>query len=493
MEKYDVYQQISQRTGGNIQIGVVGPVRTGKSTLIKRFMDLLVMPGMASSWHKQRVTDTLPQSAAGRTIMTTQVQFVPSEAVDVSLSDGVTCSVQLIDCVGYMVDGAMGHIEDGVPRMVRTPWFDEEVSFEVAAETGTRKVIREHATIGLVVTTDGSITEIPRENYRAAEERVISELKELGKPFAVVLNSTHPDADATMALRDSLYEKYDVPVLALDVLHMREAEIEDLLAQVLYEFPVRRMSIDVPRWIRRLPRNHWLWLLLLGLLAQGGRNMVRLRDYQDVLAAFGEAEELDGLRIWAIHPENGTIEAKVEAPTRLYYRVLSEECGCEISDESQLMAIMSELTHAKREYDRMSGALAQVKLTGYGVVPPSLDDLELEEPQLVRRGGQFGVRLRARAPSWHIMQVDIDTEVSPVVGTERQGADMVDYLMKEFEENPASIWKTEFFGKSLQDLVGEGLNQKLHAMPSGAQAKLRNTLSRIVNHGGSGGLLIVFL
>lgn len=493
MEKYDVYKQISQRTGGNIEIGVVGPVRTGKSTLIKRFMDLLVMPGMPADWRKERVVDTLPQSAAGRTIMTTQVQFVPSDAVDVSLSEGVTCRVQMVDCVGYMVDGAMGHVEDGHPRMVRTPWFDEEVPFEVAAETGTRRVIREHATIGLVVTTDGSITEIPRENYRAAEERVVNELKELGKPFVVVLNSTHPEADATVELRDALSEKYDVPVLAIDVLHMRGEEIEDLLAQVLYEFPVRRMSIDVPRWMRRLPRDHWLWLLLLALLARGGRNMVRLRDYQDVLAAFGEADELEGLRIWAIHPENGTIEARVEAPTALYYRVLSEECGCEVADESQLLAMMRELVHAKKEYDRMADALGQVKRTGYGVVTPVLSEMELEEPQLVRRGGQFGVRLRAKAPSWHIIRVDIDTEVSPVVGTERQGEDMVDYLMKEFEDDPRSIWNTEFFGKSLQDLVGEGMNQKLHAMPANAQNKLRNTLTRIVNHAGSGGLLVVFL
>lgn len=493
MEKYDVYQQIAQRTGGNIYIGVVGPVRTGKSTLIKRFVDLMVLPSLSTDWRRDQITDALPQSAAGRTIMTTQVQFVPTEAVTVNLSDNVTCGVRLVDCVGYMVDGALGYEEEGRPRMVRTPWFEDEVSFEVAAEVGTQKVIREHATIGLVVTTDGSITEIPRENYVKAEERVVRELKEIGKPFVIVLNSTHPDSADTLALREKLSEKYDVPVLAMDVLHLREAEIEELLTQVLYEFPVRQMSIDVPRWIRILPRDHWLWLLLLLTLRRSGSNMVRLRDYQNVLTAFGEAEEFEGLRIWAIHPENGTIEAKVEVPSSLYYRVLSDECGCNVEDESQLLAMMHDLVHAKREYDRVAQALEQVKAVGYGIVEPRLEDMELEEPELVRRGGQFGVRLRAKASSWHIMRVDMDTEVTPVVGSEQQGESLVQSLSRDFESNPDSIWKTEFFGKSLQTLVGEGIRQKIHSVPDEIHDKLRGTVARIVNSGSSGGLLVVLL
>ena len=492
MEQYDVYQQIAERTDGDIHIGVVGPVRTGKSTLIRRFMDLLVLPGLDASWHKERINDELPLSAAGRTIMTTQVQFVPGEAVEVHLSNVAQCKVRLVDCVGYMVDGAKGMLEDGQPRMVRTPWFDEEVPFEVAAETGTRKVIQDHSTIGLVVTTDGSITEIPRSHYVPAEIRVVNELKSLGKPFVVILNSMHPQEEATQTLRKELAREYDVPVLALDVLNMQESEVTNVIEQVLFEFPVREMRIQAPVWIRSLPRDHWLWLLLLYLMKKGGRSLHCLRDYQSVVEEFAQDERIGGLTIGSIHPGNGVIEAEVMIPPALYYQILSEECGCEVQDEAQLMSMMREMVVAKKEYDHIAGALQQVRQTGYGLVTPSIEDMMLDEPQIVKQGSRSGVKLKASAPSWHIMRVDIQTEVSPVLGTEKQSEELVRYLLSEFENNPTSIWKTEIFGKSLHDLVREGISQKLMRMPDDAQDKIRTALQRVINDGG-GGMLCILL
>lgn len=493
MEQYDVYRQIAQRTGGEIHIGVVGPVRTGKSTLIRRFMDLMVVPGVDNEWRKERLVDELPQSAAGRTIMTTQMQFVPGEAVEVSLPENTHCRVRLVDCVGYMVEGALGMLEEGTPRMVRTPWFDEEVPFEVAAETGTRKVITEHSTLGIVVTTDGSITDLPREAYLPAEQRVVSELSALGKPFVVVINAQDPGCAATQNLQQELSEAYGVPVMALDVLHMEEADVADLLTAVLYEFPARQMHLAVPGWLKSLPRDHWLWQRTVELLREGGEHFDHLRDYSAVVSAFAEEEQFRRLDITSIHPGDGTVEAQLELPTDLYFQVLSEVSGCEVANEAELMGMMSGLMEAKQAYDRLRSALEQVKATGYGLVTPSTEELTLEEPQLVKQGGQYGVKLRASAPSWHIMQVDIDTEVSPTVGTEKQGEDLLHYMMDGFENDPDSIWQTDIFGKSLYDLVREGLNQKLSRVPEDSREKIREAMSHVVNDSGNGGMICILL
>ena len=492
MANYDVYQQIAQRAGGELQIGVVGPVRTGKSTLIRRFMDLMVLPELEEAPARERVQDELPQSAAGRTIMTTQMQFVPSQSITVQMPGNTSCKLRLVDCVGYMVEGALGLMEGDAPRQVRTPWSDEEMPFEQAAELGTRKVIENHATLGLVVTTDGSVTDLPREVYVPAEERVVHELSELGKPFIVVLNSAHPLTPDTQSLAATLTERYGVPVLPIDILHMQTPQITGLLASVLNEFPARQMHIALPAWISSLPSGHWLRQELLELARRAAGSFKKLKDHEAVAEVFASSDHFSGLSVEAVHPENGAIEAEAEVPGELYYQVLSETCGVEIEDETALMAMMGDLVTAKREYDRLSGALEQVRATGYGVVSPTMEELTLEEPQLVRQGGQFGVCLKASAPSWHIMRVDIDTELSPTVGTQQQSEELVRYLMSGFESDPESIWTTEIFGKSLHDLVREGLNQKLVRMPEDTQAKLRETLTRILNDE-SGGMICILI
>jgi len=492
MSNYDVYDQIARRAGGELQIGVVGPVRTGKSTLIRRFMDLLVLPTLEDAPARERVQDELPQSAAGRTIMTTQMQFVPSQSITVEMPGSTACKLRLVDCVGYMVEGALGLMEDDAPRQVRTPWSDEEMPFEQAAELGTRKVIESHATLGLVVTTDGSITDLPREAYTPAEERVVRELSELGKPFVVVLNSAHPQSVETLQLAEGLTEKYQVPVLPMDILHLQTPQMTQLLSSVLSEFPAREMHIDLPGWILSLPGDHWLRQELFSTARKAAEHFHKLKDHESVSEVFIASEHFSGLIADAVHPENGTIEAHAQVPAALYYQVLSETCGMTIPDENALLTMMGELVTAKREYDRLSGALEQVRSTGYGVVSPTLEELKLEEPQLVRQGGQFGVSLKASAPSWHIMRVDIDTELSPTVGTQQQSEELVRYLMSGFESDPESIWSTEIFGKSLHDLVREGLNQKLVRMPEDTQAKLRETMNRILNEE-SGGMICILI
>lgn len=491
MAELDVYDQIALRTGGELYIGVVGPVRTGKSTLIRRLMDCLVLPALEDEKQRQRMRDELPQSGSGKTVMTTQMQFIPSETPMIDLTENTRCAFRLVDCVGYMVDGALGMLEDGQPRMVRTPWFPGEVPFAQAAEVGTRKVICDHSAIGIVVTTDGSVTELPREAYVSAEKRVVCELQALGKPFVVVLNSADPQAASAQELARDLRENYSVPVLPADVLHMEREQIRDLLTAVLHEFPVSRVELDVPGWIRSLDRDHPIWQSILGRLRSAGGHMHRLRDHAMLVDAFAEGEYFSGLRIDAIRPESGAVHAFLEVPGSLYYSVLSESCGCTVRDETELMGMMGELVKAKREYDRMAGALEQVRSTGYGLIAPSMEELSLEEPKVVKHGGQFGVRLRASAPSWHLMRVDIDTEVSPVVGTEHQSEELTQYLLSGFEKNPEEIWQTEIFGKSLHDLVREGLNQKLMRMPGDVQAQLRGTLERIVNDGTGGVVCIV--
>jgi len=492
MEKFDLYRDIAERTDGDIYIGVVGPVRTGKSTLIKRIMDLLVLPNMENEFKRERSRDELPQSGAGRTIMTTQPKFVPNEAVQISLQDNASLNIRMVDCVGYMVKGAIGHMEGETPRMVRTPWFDYDIPFEEAAEIGTRKVIADHSTIGLVVTTDGSITEIPRSNYIEAEERVIRELKELNKPFIMILNSKNPDAEETVKLKSALEEKYDVPVLALDVLNLGEDDIHSILSHALFEFPISEIKIDVPKWILSLDDDHWLIKYVMDAARTASSDALRIRDVDSFGKSLDESEFMEKPRIDNIDLGTGNVQVRMEAKNGLFYRVLGEECGYDIEGDYQMIGLMKELAHAKREYDRVAQALKDVRETGYGLVPPTMDELTLEEPEIIKQGGRFGVRLRASAPSLHLIRADIETEVSPIVGTEKQSEELVKYLLDEFESDPSKLWASNIFGKSLHELVTEGLSNKLMRMPEDAQFKIQETLQRIINDG-SGGLICIIL
>lgn len=492
MEKFDIFRDISERTGGSIYIGVVGPVRTGKSTFIKRFMDLLVLPNMKDPNARQRAQDELPQSGAGRTVMTTQPQFVPDEPVRIELKENIGFDVRLVDCVGYAAHGALGFEEEGGPRMVRTPWFDHEIPFEEAAEIGTRKVIAEHSTIGLVVVTDGSITDLPRSSYIEAEERVIRELQELGKPFLVLLNSTHPESKATTDLAKDLEGKYGVTVVPVNCLEMRESDIHELLHEVLFEFPLREVGVKLPDWVEELGSDHWLTKSYLEALKETVEPIKTIRDVDRAVEQFAEYDFIDRVSLsnMALGAGSATIQLGVRAD--LFYKVLQELTGFEIEGDHHLVRLMIDLAHAKSEYDKFAEALSQVDATGYGIVAPRLEDISFDEPEIVRKGGQFGIKLQASAPSIHLVRANIMTEVTPFVGTEKQGEELARYLTEEFEKDPGKVWGSEFLGKSLQDLVREGIQSKLARMPDNAQRKLQETLTKIINEG-SGGLICIIL
>jgi stage IV sporulation protein A len=492
MQSYNLYKDISERTGGDIYIGVVGPVRTGKSTFIKRFMDMLVLPNLDDTHEKERVVDELPQSSAGKTIMTTQPKFVPNEAVRIKINDEAEMNVRMIDSVGYMVDGAMGHMENNGPRMVSTPWFDHDIPFEEAAETGTRKVITEHSTIGIVMTTDGSITEIPRSSYISAEERVIGELSELGKPFIIILNSANPKSEDTVSLRSAMEKKYGVPVVLMDIMRLADGDINAMLENLLYEFPLKEINVNMPGWARALTPDHWLMSEVIGGINETIDGLEKVRDYHMLMDKLASLEDVTGAGIQNIMLGQGSVNMTLSFPEALFYRILGDECGYPIDDDYHLVSIVKDLVSAKKEYDRLANALDSVRTTGYGLVPPSVEEMSLEEPEMVRQGGRFGVRLKASAPSLHLIRVDIETEVSPIVGTEKQSEELVNYLLNEFENDPAKIWDTDIFGKSVHELVKEGLSGKLTHMPDDARAKIQETLQRIINEG-SGGLICILL
>ncbi len=493
MEEFDVYKDISERTDGDIYIGVVGPVRAGKSTFITNFMNRLVVPKIKSKHVRERMTDELPQSANGKAIMTTQPKFVPGEAVSVNIADNIDIRIRLVDCVGYLIDGATGHLENDKPRMVKTPWSDEAIPFEQAAEIGTQKVITEHSTIGVVMTSDGSIdTELARAAYVSAEERVVNELKSLGKPFIVVLNSKVPQSTETVKLAASLSDKYETAVIPLDVLNMTENDIKDLFAKVLMEFPLRDVEFKIDKWLQALPMDNEIISSLLAKIADKTAAMKKMSDYKAVDEAFVEGSDFASVTVSAVELGKGKVTYDLAAKPELFYKALSASCGMEITDDFALMSNMKELVHAKKEYDKISVALESVKKTGYGVVAPSLDEMTLEEPQIVKQGSHYGVKLKASAPSLHIMEVDIAAEVSPVMGAEEQSEDMVKNMLASFETNPKGIWETDMFGKSMHVLVNEGLNNKLNSLPGDTQKKMRKTLSRIINEG-KGGVICILL
>ncbi|MGN0544250.1 MAG: stage IV sporulation protein A [Acutalibacteraceae bacterium] len=490
MQERNIYSDIAKRTQGDIYIGVVGPVRTGKSTFIKRFMDALVLPNIDESV-RERAVDELPQSAAGRTIMTTEPKFIPENAVEISLPSKAHFRVRLIDCVGYIVPSSLGYIEGESPRMVKTPWFEHEIPFNMAAEIGTQKVISEHSTIGLVVTTDGSISEIPRNEYEEAEGRVISELKELKKPFVVLLNSTQPDSDKVKALASSLTDKYGVPVMPVNCLEIGEEEIKEILTQVLFEFPVKEVSVDLPGWAMTLKRDHWLRSGLCSAVSEAAQNLHTLRDVKELAKNICACEYITSARISKMDLSCGAARIDAQVDGGLFYKILAEETGLDIGSEQDLMSCMRELAAIRREYERLKGALDEVEATGYGIVMPSLDELSLEEPEIMRQGGRYGVRLRASAPSIHMMKANITTEVAPIVGSESQSEELVNYMLKEFEEDPTKIWESNIFGKSLHELVNEGLHNKLYRMPAAARMKLQETLEKVINEGCSGLICII--
>lgn len=492
MANTSIYKDIAARTGGDIYLGVVGPVRTGKSTFIKKFMEALVLPNIANPYEKDRATDEMPQSAAGRTIMTTEPKIIPNEAVEVTLQENTSFRVRLIDCVGYIVPDALGYIENDQPRMVRTPWFEEPVPFNMAAEVGTQKVIREHSTIGLVITTDGTIGEIPRDGYLEAEERVIRELKEIDKPFVVLLNTAEPRSPETVELCNGMKEKYGVPVMPIDCMNLSEKTVRRILEQILFEFPIKEIGIQMPPWIHFLQDDHPVRKTILEHLGQYGKDLKKLREADLLIEHMRGVEYVTDCDLDRMEPGQGKASIHLSLPQELFYRILSETTGFLVENEGDLMAVLSDLAHAKNQFDKVSMAFTEANLKGYGIVTPSIGELALEEPEIMKQGGRYGVRLKASAPSYHIIKATIETEVAPIVGNEKQSEDLVKYLLAEFESDPQKLWDSNIFGKSLHELVTEGLHTKLNHLTDESRLKLQETLERITNEG-SGGLICIIL
>jgi len=492
LEKIDIFKDISKRTNGDIYLGIVGAVRTGKSTFIKKFMELVVLPNIEEESERARAHDELPQSAAGRTIMTTEPKFIPNQAVKLSVDEGLDVNVRLVDCVGYAVEGAKGFEDENGPRMINTPWYEDPIPFHDAAEIGTRKVIQEHSTIGVVVTTDGTIGEIPRHEYEEAEARVVEELKEVGKPFIMVVNSVRPTSQETELLRQELTEKYDIPILSMSIESMTEHDVYNVLREALYEFPVLEVNVNLPSWVMVLKEEHWLRANYQEAIQSTVKNIKRLRDVDQIVGDFSEFDYIDKANLAGMEMGDGVAEIDLHAPDYLYDQILKEIVGEEIRGKDHLLELMQDFAFAKREYDQVSGALQMVKQTGYGIAAPTLEDMQLDEPEIIRQGSRFGVRLKAVAPSIHMIRVEVESEFAPIIGTEKQSEELVRYLMQDFEEDPLSIWESDIFGRSLSSIVREGIQGKISLMPENARYKLKDTLERIINEG-SGGLIAIIL
>ena len=493
MKNIDIYKDISSRTNGDIYIGVVGPVRTGKSTFIKKFMENFVIPNIEDEYKKDRAQDELPQSAAGKTIMTTEPKFVPNESVEINLDGNVKMKTRLVDCVGYLVDSAVGHMENDMPRMVRTPWSQEDMPFSKAAEIGTHKVIQDHSTIGLVITTDGSITDIERSDYIPAESRVINELKSLDKPFVVILNSTHPEDEDTRHLADELSQKYNTSVLPLDIANLSQNDLTNIFERVLDEFPVTEIGFRLPEWFSILDFEHWLKQDVINIVKNSFSKDYSLREINGLLEKIkNETDLFESISVDSAMLENGSIKIKMNINPAMFYKVLSEMSNFDVKSDGDIFSLLKDFSKTKQEYDKIAMALEEVRIKGYGIVTPQIDELTLEEPEIVKQGNKYGVKLKASAPSIHMIRADIETEVSPIVGSEKQSEDLVKYLLSEFESDPKAIWESNIFGKSLHELVNEGLHNKLYRMPDEAQMKLQETLQKIINEG-SGGLICIIL
>lgn len=491
MTNTSIYSDISNRTGGDIYIGVVGPVRTGKSTFIKKFMNTLVLPNIRDEAMRERANDELPQSAAGRTIMTTEPKFIPEDGVEITVEKSAHMKIRMIDCVGYIVPSSLGYIEDDKPRMVKTPWYDKEIPFNLAAEIGTRKVIDEHSTIGLVVTTDGSISDIPREEYAECEERVINELKELDKPFIVLLNSSDPQGENAKRTAGEIRSKHNVHVMPVNCMELDENEITEILKSVLFEFPVKEIAIDLPQWFNSLDEEHPVRKTVYGCIKEVSAKINTVRDIYSLTEELKKCEYLESAEVESFDLSQGSAVVRPAVHKGLFMKVMSEKTGLEFSNEAELMETVTELAQMKKKYDIFKNALDEVEATGYGIVMPSIDELKLEEPEIMKQGGRYGVRLKASAPSIHMMKADITTEVAPIVGSESQSEELVNYLLREFEEDPKKIWDSNIFGKSLNELVNEGLHNKLYRMPQDARIRLQETLEKVINEGCSGLICII--
>ena len=483
-----IYADIAARTGGNIYVGVVGPVRTGKSTLVKRIMEELVIPGIADPYRRERARDELPQSGSGKTIMTSEPKFVPEEAVEISPDGAAKLLVRLIDSVGYMIPGAVGAEEDGVPRMVTTPWYDHEIPMTQAAELGTKKVMDQHASIGLVVTTDGTVTDIPREDYIGAEKKAITDMQKTGKPYLIIINSRNPRGEAAKAVQNHILREYGADAMIADCQTMDLDGITRLLEALLYSFPMGQLQVCLPRWLDALEENHPVKTALYQALLERAEQIRDLGHARELLEPLGELPEVQEFSLRGVDPADGTVRCSIVLPERLYYEILSSKAGLTIENDAQLLSLLIDLAKVKQEYDKISDALSSVKATGYGVVKPTAEEMKLETPEVVKKGGAFGVRLKAGAPSIHMVRVDVDTEISPMVGDEKQSRDLIDRLTGE---DPELLWQSNIFGKSVYDMIQEGLTAKLLGMPEEVRGKFRGTLTRIVNEGATGLICLI--
>ena len=491
MEKLEIIKSIASRSNGEIYLGVVGAVRTGKSTFIKKVIETLVVPNIEDEYEKKRALDEIPQSAQGKTIMTTEPKFVPSNSATIQIDD-FTSNIRLVDCVGYVIDGAKGYEDENGPRMVKCPWYDEEIPFVEAAEIGTEKVIRDHSSIGLVITTDGSFGEIPRNNYIEAEERVVSELKEIGKPFIVVLNSSHPMLPETERLAEKLHDNYGVPVLPISVENMTERDIYSILREALYEFPVIEVNVNMPEWIACLSPDNWLKKIYIDKIKESVIEVDKLKDIEKITSHFEENEYISKAYISEVDTTTGIVTVTLKAPNGLYNDVLKDIIGVDISSKAKLLTIFQDFKEAKLEYDQIKTALKMVKQTGYGVASPSLADMKLETPEIIKQGSRYGIKLKSVAPSIHMIRVDVESTFEPIIGSELQSKELIDYIMKDYDVDPSNIWKSEIFGRSLDIIVKEGIQAKLSLLPENVRFKLGQTLSKLVNKG-SGNLFAIVL
>lgn len=492
MEQFDLYKDIGERTNGDIYIGVVGPVRTGKSTFIKRFMDLLVLPNMDNEYQKERSRDELPQSAAGKTIMTTEPKFVPNEAIQISLGDTVDLKVRMIDCVGYLVPGAEGYMDGDAPRMISTPWSKDPLPFSEAAKIGTNKVITDHSTIGIVVTTDGSVTDIPRENYKEAEEQVVTELQQMGKPFVVLLNTARPYAPEVEEMRQEMMQRYEAPVLAVNCAQLKAEDIFSILEKILYEFPIREIQFQMPKWVDTLEMNHWLKKDLIGTLYTIMDEVSKLSEIKKCASLLEESNYIRKAYMDKIELGSGSANIEVDMEDHLFYQILSETVHMPVENDYELIATIKKLSEIKKEYDKIECALNDVKRTGYGIVSPVFEEIQLNQPEIFKQGSRYGIKLKAKGESIHMIKADVETEVSPIVGNEEQSKEFIEGLIKEYESEPGKIWELNLFGRTLSSLINDGMQNKIYRMPEDAQMKLQETLQKIVNEG-SGGLICIIL
>lgn len=492
MKNTDIYKEIARRTEGDIYIGVVGPVRTGKSTFIKNFMEELVIPNIKNEYVRERTQDELPQSGEGNIIMTAEPKFVPNEAVKISLDGNIDMNVRLIDCVGYIVDGAGGHIVDNKPRMVSTPWSEKKMPFAQAAEMGTRKVIKEHSTIAVVITSDGTVTDIPRENYINSEARVIKELKESDKPFAIVLNSAEPKSENTYKIALQMENKYGTKVIIKDCKNISQEDIEDILEEILYQFPVCEIDINIPKWLEVMPKNHWLKESIINSVREMGQKIRSIRDISKNISVIESNENVKKVYSENVDPGEGKVNIELSLVDELFYNILSETTGMDIKNDYELISLMKELAENKKAYDKIKNALDEVNKKGYGIVVPSVEEMAVSKPEVLKQGSRYGIKIDAEAPSIHLIKTNIKTSVAPVVGSEEQSKELVAYLKDRYKEEPNSIWEYSIFGRSLRELITDDLNSKLMRMPEDTQYKFKETLQKIINEG-SGGLICIML